>query len=156
MKCWNSAFNAQGSRGFYSSCTRSSRSSENICNSSGGAQGKGKKTRWNSVDHQMCWKNYSLGPSYFALWISIPSYTFDALGGAQGKGKTGWNSIYHQMCWKSYSLGPSYFALWICIPSYTFDALGGAQGKGKKTGWNSVYHQMCWKNYSLGPSYFAL
>jgi len=54
MKCWNSAFNAQGSRwGNYSTCT--CRSSENICSSSGGAQGKrknGVKTGWNSVWHK--------------------------------------------------------------------------------------------------------
>jgi hypothetical protein len=35
-----SAFNAQGSRGFYSSCT--GRSSENLWSSSGGAQEKNK------------------------------------------------------------------------------------------------------------------
>ncbi len=40
MKCRNSAFNAQSSRLIYSSCTV--RRSENICNSRGGAQEKGK------------------------------------------------------------------------------------------------------------------
>jgi hypothetical protein len=40
MKCWKSAFNAQGSESKYSSCT--GRSSENICSSSGGAHEKGK------------------------------------------------------------------------------------------------------------------
>jgi len=53
MKCWNSPFNAQGLvwnvethhlmhkvRGYYNSCT--CRNNENICNSSGGAQEKGK------------------------------------------------------------------------------------------------------------------
>ncbi len=69
MKCWNSAFNAQGSRGFYSSCTRSSsRSSENICNSSGGAPGKREEERMKlSLSPNVLEKNYSLGPSYFAL-----------------------------------------------------------------------------------------
>jgi len=53
MKCcnsvhWNSAFNAQGSRVII--VVVLSRSSENICSSSGGAQEKGK-TGWNSVYH---------------------------------------------------------------------------------------------------------
>jgi hypothetical protein len=65
MKWWNSAFYAGGWYEMmklsilctrfetnYSSCTV--RSSENICNSSGGAQAKGK-TGWNSVYHQNWW-----------------------------------------------------------------------------------------------------
>jgi hypothetical protein len=40
MKCSNLAFNAQGSRVIYDSCI--GRSSENICNSNGGEQEKGK------------------------------------------------------------------------------------------------------------------
>jgi hypothetical protein len=54
MKCWNSAFKCTRFESNYNSCT--GRSSENICSSSGGAQGIGK-TRWNSVYHQNWWKN---------------------------------------------------------------------------------------------------
>jgi hypothetical protein len=55
MKCWNSAFHAQGLKvANYNSCT--GRSSENICSINGGAQEKGK-TGWNSVYHQNCWEN---------------------------------------------------------------------------------------------------
>jgi hypothetical protein len=56
MKRWNSPFNAQGSRLMfetnYSSCT--SKSTENICSRSEGAQEKGK-TRWNLANHQNWW-----------------------------------------------------------------------------------------------------
>jgi len=67
MKCWNSAFNAQGFESNYSSCT--GRSSENICSSSAGAQEKRK--------HQFTTKiggKTSLGPSYFSsleFWKGI-------------------------------------------------------------------------------------
>jgi hypothetical protein len=64
MECWTSAFNAQGSRPFYSSCTV--RSSQNICSSSGGAQEKGKERMKLSVYHKIGGKT-SMGPSYFAL-----------------------------------------------------------------------------------------
>jgi len=51
MKCWNSEFYSQGSRVIRcSNCI--DRSSENICNSSGGAQEKGR----NSVYYQNWWK----------------------------------------------------------------------------------------------------
>ncbi len=55
MKCWNSAFNAQGSRVIFNNCAGTS--NEKICSSSGDAQEKGK-TGWNSVYQQNCWKKY--------------------------------------------------------------------------------------------------
>ncbi len=59
MKCWNSAFNAQGLRAIIvSSCT--GRSSENIWSSSGGggAEEKGKRgDETHSVYRQNWWKN---------------------------------------------------------------------------------------------------
>jgi hypothetical protein len=54
IKCWNSAFNAQGSR--VTIVVVQVGSSENICSSSGGAQENGK-TGWNSFHHQNLWKN---------------------------------------------------------------------------------------------------
>jgi hypothetical protein len=54
MKCWNSAFNAQGLKSNYSN--RTGRRSENRCSRSAGAQEKGN-TGWNSVYHQNWWKN---------------------------------------------------------------------------------------------------
>ncbi len=61
-------------RGIYSSCT--GRSSENICGSSGGAQERGVKTGWNSVQHK----------EHF--WVS-PENICSSSGGAQEKGKRG-------------------------------------------------------------------
>jgi hypothetical protein len=52
MKCWNSAFNAQGLRLII--VGQKGKSSENICSYSGGAQEKGK-TGWNSVYHENWW-----------------------------------------------------------------------------------------------------
>ncbi len=63
MKCWNSAFNAQGSRVIIGSCT--DKSTENKCSSSEGAQEKGKRD-----ETQFTTKiggKTSLGPSYFVL-----------------------------------------------------------------------------------------
>ncbi len=54
MKCWNSASNALGSRVII--VVPTSKSSENICNSSEGSQEEGKKG-WNSVYHQNWWKS---------------------------------------------------------------------------------------------------
>jgi hypothetical protein len=54
MKCWNSAFNAQGSRVII--VVGIGRSNENICSNTEGALEKGK-TRWNSSSHQNWWKN---------------------------------------------------------------------------------------------------
>jgi len=52
IKCWNSAFNAQGSRVII---VVGQEGSENICRTSGGAEEEGK-TGWNSVYHQNWWK----------------------------------------------------------------------------------------------------
>jgi hypothetical protein len=52
MKCWNSTFNAQGSRLIVVVVQLGA--SENICSSNGGAQEKGK-TGWNSVYYQNWW-----------------------------------------------------------------------------------------------------
>jgi len=61
MKCWNSAFNAQGSRVIYSSCT--GESNENICWSTGGAQERGDQTQFTTnVGGKAC-----SGPSYLVL-----------------------------------------------------------------------------------------
>jgi len=49
MKCWKSAFNAQGSRLIIVDLEVGT--SENICSNSGGAKEKGK-TGWNSVHHK--------------------------------------------------------------------------------------------------------
>ncbi len=67
MKCWNSAFNAQGSRLITVIC--SGRSSENICSSSGRfkALKKKGKTRWNFSFTAKIGGKTSLGPSYLVL-----------------------------------------------------------------------------------------
>jgi len=49
MKCWKSAFNAQGSRLIIVALQVGS--SENICSNSTGAKEKGK-TGWNSIHHK--------------------------------------------------------------------------------------------------------
>jgi hypothetical protein len=63
MKCWNSAFTAQGSRLIIVFCT--GKSSENICRSSGGAQEIGK-TDETQFTAKIAGKT-SLRVSYFAL-----------------------------------------------------------------------------------------
>jgi hypothetical protein len=50
MKCWNSTFNAQGSKSNDSTCTN--RNNENICSNNGGLQEKGK-IGWNSLYHKI-------------------------------------------------------------------------------------------------------
>jgi hypothetical protein len=55
MKCWNSVFNAQGSR-VVIVVAEVGAVKTYVAGSSGGAQGKGK-TGWTSVYHQNCWKN---------------------------------------------------------------------------------------------------
>jgi hypothetical protein len=72
MKCWVSAFNAQGSRVVYSSYTGMSR--ENIRSSSGSAQEKGK-TGWNSVLPQKLEEKLVWVPVISFCKIFIPSYT---------------------------------------------------------------------------------
>jgi hypothetical protein len=70
MKCWNSAFNAQGSSvTIVSSCT--GRSSENICSGSEGAQEKGKRG-WNSVYHQNWVEKLVWVPVILFCKISFP------------------------------------------------------------------------------------
>jgi hypothetical protein len=54
MKCFNSAFNAQGSRVIIA--VLQGRSSENICSSSASAEKKGN-TAGNSVYHHNWWKS---------------------------------------------------------------------------------------------------
>ncbi len=63
MKCWNSAFNAQGSRLIIVVVRFGA--SEIICSSSGGAQEKGK-TGWNLVYHQNWW--FSENSVYYQNW----------------------------------------------------------------------------------------
>ncbi len=86
MKCWNSAFNAQGSRVII--VVGLGRSNENICSNTEGALEKGK-TGWNSSSHQNWWKNqfgsqlfcfikYSF-PVILFYKTFIPSCAFDAL-----------------------------------------------------------------------------
>jgi len=76
VKCWNSAFNAQGSRLII--VVLHVRAVKNICSSSGGAEERWK-TRWNSVYHQYWWKKLVLVPVILLCKIFIPSYTFDIL-----------------------------------------------------------------------------
>jgi hypothetical protein len=101
MKCWNSAFNAQGSR-LIIVVVQLGVAVKNICSSSGGAQEKGK-TGWNSVSDQItmhfvlcvcvcdlvfffsvrrsCWKSMSLccdegEDGLILLWRATPSCMF--------------------------------------------------------------------------------
>jgi hypothetical protein len=76
MKCWNSAFTAQGLRVIIAG--RTGRSRENICKSSGGAQEK-RKTGCNSVYNQNWWKNSVWVPVILFCKIFIPSHMSDAL-----------------------------------------------------------------------------
>ncbi len=55
MKCWNSAFNAKGSRVIIV-IVQMGAVKKYICSSSGGAQEK-ERRGWNSVLHQNWWKN---------------------------------------------------------------------------------------------------
>jgi hypothetical protein len=64
MKCWNLTFNAWGLRVIIiPTCT--SKSSENICSNSGGAQEKGKTMKTHSTTKTS--GKTSLGPHYFTL-----------------------------------------------------------------------------------------
>jgi hypothetical protein len=68
MKCWNSAFNAQGSRVICRS--RTCRSSENIyvgSSSSGGAQEKGERGNENSVVYNQNWWKNLFGSQLFSF-----------------------------------------------------------------------------------------
>jgi hypothetical protein len=65
MKCWESAFNAQGSR-LIIVALQVSRSSEILCSKSGGAKEKGK-TGWNSVHPKKKHKNW--GPPTLECWF---------------------------------------------------------------------------------------
>jgi hypothetical protein len=64
MKCWNSAFNAQGSRGIL---LATGRSSENICSTSEGTQEK-RKREWNSGNHQ------NVFPEFHPVFLSNVLY----------------------------------------------------------------------------------
>jgi hypothetical protein len=69
MKCWNSAFNAQGFKSNYSSCTY--RSSENIYVAAAVERCSGRKigkTGWNSVYYDQNFvEGLSLGPNSFSF-----------------------------------------------------------------------------------------
>jgi hypothetical protein len=63
MKCWNSAFNARFENNYNG---RPGRSSENICSSNGGAQGKKERQDETQFTTKIGGKT-SLGPSHFVL-----------------------------------------------------------------------------------------
>jgi hypothetical protein len=78
MKCWNSAFNAQGSRVII--VVRGVKTY--VASSTRGAQEKRKEGEETQIDYPpKLVEKASLGPSYFVFCkISFPvSYTFDAL-----------------------------------------------------------------------------
>jgi len=77
MKCWNSAFNAQGSRVIIVVVQVGG---VKISVAAVQALRKKENTRWNSVYHQNWWKKLVIGSQLFPFCkIFNPSYTFDAL-----------------------------------------------------------------------------
>ncbi len=66
VKCWNSAFNAQGL----------TRTRKNICSSNGGAQEK-RKTGWNSVYHKNWWFSKSCPPLMLMYINGVFRYFMD-------------------------------------------------------------------------------